>query len=314
MMTESDIDPVRHVEAAAFSAWWKGMKGQQAELPCRTRTNLLSLLDKDPQGCFVAEIEGQVVGFIFSRTWGSVGWFGTFGVLPDFQGRGIGKQLVGLSLEYLRQKAGRLIGLETNPESAYNQGLYLQRGFEFRFPTLMLSKPLQPFIEAETTLLRWVSADETTRQRWLRDLQVAWGRIHPGLDYSREIIITAQRHQGEIWLLEDQNRAVGMSVVWHESPREGIGDEAAIVQVMALHPDFTNEKAFYALIQASEFGAAASSKQKIIIAINTCHTWALKRLLEWGYRVDRTVVRMVLTGSEPPLNPANLVDLNRWAG
>jgi len=26
------------------------------------------------------------IGFIFSRTWGGVGWFGTFAVLPEYQG------------------------------------------------------------------------------------------------------------------------------------------------------------------------------------------------------------------------------------
>lgn len=314
LMTEADIDTVRQVEAAAFAAWWKALQGQQADLPRRTRTNILSILDKDPLGCFVADSDGQVAGFIFSRTWGSVGWFGTFGVLPEFQGRGVGKQLVALSLEYLRRTAGRWIGLETNPESAYNLGLYLRQGFEFRFPTLLLSKPLELFVEAESPLPCWVSASEATRQRWLSELRVAWGCIHPGLDYSREIIVTAERYQGKIWVLENQNLAVGMSVVWHDSPREQIGDEEAIVQVMALHPDFTNEEAFSALIRAGEFGAAAFAKQKITIAVNTRHTWALQQLLKWGYRVERIAVRMVLKGSEPPLNPATLVDLNRWAG
>ena len=313
-MTESDIDPVRQVEAAAFNAWWKAVKGPLADLPCRTRTNILSILDKDPQGCFVAEADGRVVGFIFSRTWGSVGWFGTFAVLPAFQGGGIGKQLVALSLEYLRRKAGRWIGLETAPESAYNQGLYLRQGFEFRFPTLLLSKPLALFVEAESPLPCWVSASEDIRQRWLSDLRVAWDKIHHGLDYSSEIIITAQRHQGKVWVLEYQGQAVGMSVVWHESPRDLIGDEEAIVQVLALHPDFTNEKGLYSLVQAGEFGAAAFGKQMITIAVNTRYTWALELLLKWGYRVERMAVRMVLKETEPLSKPEILVDLNRWAG
>src|SRR3989337_728069 len=69
----------------------------------------------------------QTVGYIFSRTWGGVGWFGSFGVRPEFQGRGIGKALLLPSLDYLG-RAPRIIGLETGLESPYNLGLYLRQG------------------------------------------------------------------------------------------------------------------------------------------------------------------------------------------
>ena len=52
------------------------MKGESAEMPQRTRTAVRANREKDPGGCFVAEEDRRVVGFIFSRTWGSVGWFG----------------------------------------------------------------------------------------------------------------------------------------------------------------------------------------------------------------------------------------------
>jgi ribosomal protein S18 acetylase RimI-like enzyme len=97
-------------------------------------TNVLTLRENDPEGCFVAEEEGRVVGLVFSRTWGGVGWFGTFAVLLKYQGRGIGKRLIAASLDYLRQDPGRVrvIGLETMPESPYSPGLYLRRGLQAR--------------------------------------------------------------------------------------------------------------------------------------------------------------------------------------
>ena len=96
-MREEDADAVRAVEAIGFGAWWKQSKGESAELPQRTRMIVQANRDKDPAGCFVAEEDGRVVGFIFSRTWGSVGWFGTFSVLPEYQRRGIGNQRNGHS-------------------------------------------------------------------------------------------------------------------------------------------------------------------------------------------------------------------------
>ena len=54
-MTLQDIDAVRQVEAAGFSAWWKQLKGEAAVLPTRTRPNVLSCFAKGAEGSFVAE-------------------------------------------------------------------------------------------------------------------------------------------------------------------------------------------------------------------------------------------------------------------
>lgn len=127
-MRRVDLDAVRSVEAAAFGAWRERLTGKKEKLPQRTYVNVRALLEKDPEGCFVAEEDGRVVGLIFSRTWGSVGWFGTFSVLPDYQGRGIGQRLLAASMRYLRQSSASMIGLETMPDSPSNLGLYLKHG------------------------------------------------------------------------------------------------------------------------------------------------------------------------------------------
>lgn len=74
----------------------------------------------------------EAVGFIFSRIWGKVGWFGTFSVLPEFQGQGIGQRLVAARINYLHESGFRVIGLETIPENPYNLGLYHKMGFQSR--------------------------------------------------------------------------------------------------------------------------------------------------------------------------------------
>ena len=283
------------------------------DLPSRTRANALACLERDPRGCFVAAEDGQVVGIIFSRTWGRVGWFGPFAVLPPCQGRGIGRQLIAASVGYLRRNAG-IIGLETMPESPDNLGLYLRLGFQARLPSLFLSKQLdRPGSDAMQTVA-WSSAGAKLQERWLAHLREATARIYPGLDYSKEIVTTARRGLGETLVLTDGARAVGFSTLWLVAAREGWGDEQASLQASALDPDHTDEETFYALIQASEALARLHAKVAMTIPVNAGHTWALEHLLRWGYRVDRTMVRMVLKGTDAGPGTDSCVNVSRWAG
>jgi ribosomal protein S18 acetylase RimI-like enzyme len=313
LMRKEDADTVRQVDSIAFGAWARQVSGESAPTYQRTRANVLACRERDPEGCFVAEEESQVVGFIFSRTWGSVGWFGTFAVLPEYQGRGIGQRLIAASLDYLRHEAGRVIGLETMPESAYNLGLYLKLAFRATFPTLSLVKALDRAAVEDAGLPRWSAVGTGLRARWLDDLREATGQILPGLDYAKEVLWTAEHGGGETLVLLDGERAIGFSVVRLASDWEGLGQEWARVQVLALHPEHTDEENLAALLGASEALASAHGKDTLVVAANGRHAWAVEQLIGRGYRVARAMVRMVLKGTEEAISEG-CVDLSRWAG
>jgi ribosomal protein S18 acetylase RimI-like enzyme len=312
-MQEDDLDRVIEIEAEAFGAWYRQTRGREGGIPRRTHTNVRSCLAKDPAGCFVAEEDGQIVGFILSRTWGSVGWFGTFSVLPEWQGHGIGKRLVAASLEYLRQRPGRLIGLATMPESPYNLGLYLKLGFQMRHVTLFLRKSLQGSPE-RSELPCWSQTTPATQERWLASLREASGRIHPGLDYSKEILVTAQYEQGETVVLTEGGRAVGMAVVWLTSSRQGQEVRAGNAMVLALDPAHTDTARFRALLAGTEAMVRSHGLEEILVTVNTRHTWALEQLLHWDYRVQRAMVRMVLARTDTGPAVDHHVNLVCWAG
>ncbi|MGD9007754.1 MAG: GNAT family N-acetyltransferase [Desulfobacteraceae bacterium] len=65
---------------------------------------------RNTDACFVAEHQGRLVGFIVSyQMTGSFGiqqsaWIPTFGVDPDFMGRGIGKRLAEAVFNYYKAK------------------------------------------------------------------------------------------------------------------------------------------------------------------------------------------------------------------
>ena len=312
-MREEDAHAVRQVDAAAFGVWWKELRREVTDLPARTRGSVLTCLEKDPDGCFVAIEDTQVVGIVFSRTWGQVGWLGPLAVLPRWQGRGAGRQLITASVEYLHHNA-KLIGLETMPESPYNLGLYLRLGFQVRLPSFFLSKDLDRSGTTGMQAAAWSAADRGLQEQWLSQLREATGRITPGLDYSKEIVTTARRGLGETLVLTDGARAIGFSTVWLVAAREGWGEEQASLQVLALDPDHTDQESFYALIQASEALARLYGKTAMAIPVNGGHTWALEEMLRWGYRVDRSMVRMVLRGTDAGPGMDRWVELSRWAG
>lgn len=313
LMQEDDLDRVRQIDAISFGAWWKALRGTDEGIPQRTRTNVRTCWEKDLAGCFVAEEGSDPVGFIFSRTWGNIGWFGPFAVLPAFQGRGIGKALVRASLDFLQLEPVRTIGLETMPESPYNLGLYPRLGFAFRFPTLILRKALEAHLST-SELPRWSQAGHQRQARWLEDLRLASDALLPGLDYSKEILVTERHEQGDTLVLTDRGEAVGMSTLRLAPGREGGDQEDAIVTVLFLATAHRKAELFRTLLEGSEALVGAAGKRKLILSVNARHTWALDRLLQWGYRVERMRIRMVLAGTDAGPAYDDHVNLASWAG
>lgn len=313
-----DADAIRRIDAVAFNAWWQQVKGKESELLPRTRANVLACLEKDPDGCFVAEEDDQLVGFIFARTWGRVCWGGTFAVLPAYQRRGIGRQLIDTCLAYLRQGPNRVIGLETMPDSPRNLTLYMRYGFQPRLPSFVLKKPLNATTLGnapdKTWLPRWSAADGSTQERWLTEMQDATARISPGYDYTREIISTERHKFGETLVLTKGSKAIGLSIIWLVSHREKPAAGWAHIDIAALHPAYTNEESLGELVEASEAFARTHGKQILTVKVNARHAWALERLLERGYHVWQSRIRMVLKGTNEGPTTDGYVNLSRWAG
>ena len=94
---------------------------------------LFSLRD-DPDGLWVAEDQGEMLGFAFSWVCGELWFLAELFVSPGHQGRGIGDELLKRTLQHA-QKAGAttkaLIAIGFNRAS---QGLYIRHGLLPRLP------------------------------------------------------------------------------------------------------------------------------------------------------------------------------------
>lgn len=100
---------------------WKFRKAQQIEADVHA----------NPEGIFVAECQGKVVGYITSRldTTTRIGWIPNLAVLPEFQGQGIGKTLIRQCLEYLRAHGMEGVRIETLEHNRIGSQLYPRMGF-----------------------------------------------------------------------------------------------------------------------------------------------------------------------------------------
>ena len=104
-------------------------------------------LSQNPEGVFVKVLDGKIAGFItiaFDRDF-STGRIPHLAVLPEFQGKGIGKELLHHALQYIKDSGMKLMRIEV---LAHNKGAFkLNRefGFEEVAEQLHLAMPVSKY-------------------------------------------------------------------------------------------------------------------------------------------------------------------------
>jgi len=94
---------------------------------------LFSLQD-DPGGLWVAEDNGEILGFAWSWACGELWFLAQLFVAPGQQGRGIGQELLKRSLDHARTTGEGHKALITYTFNKVSQGLYIRHGIFPRFP------------------------------------------------------------------------------------------------------------------------------------------------------------------------------------
>ncbi len=98
-------------------------------------------LSSSPQGCFVMEAGGQVVGTAVTIAYeGRFAWIGMVLVDPEFRGRGIGTRLLEKTIEYLDASGIPGMKLDATPQG---KPIYEKLGFvsEYEIERWMLKQP-----------------------------------------------------------------------------------------------------------------------------------------------------------------------------
>ncbi len=89
-------------------------------------------INGEPEGVFVAEVDGEVVGYITTTTdqTSGMGRIPNLAVDPSCQGQGIGKALINAAMDRFRETGMEYAKIETLATNEAGGGLYPQAGFK----------------------------------------------------------------------------------------------------------------------------------------------------------------------------------------
>jgi GNAT superfamily N-acetyltransferase len=303
---ERDIDGLNRVFAEAFTDRYRrdGLVGVRVPY-LNPQVWRYALLDAGDGAMVWRDDAGQIAAFNIAHRSGAEGWMGPLAVRPDQQGVGIGKTIVRAAADWLMDQGVTTLGLETMPRTVENIGFYARLGFTPGHLTLTMTQDIGMRGHTAPSLLSQRLPEARSAATAEASRLVA--ELARGPDFTREIMLTEQLGLGDTTLLEGPAGLDGL-VVWHSAPlAEGRPKEEVRILKLAAR----DERAFQSLISATEAAAARAGIRRVAVRCETRHTVAFRRLVERGYRVRWTDLRMNYEGyPEPEL--ANGVLFSNW--
>ena len=297
-MKVDDIVDVKGVDLLSWTDLMERAYGMKIKLSPRTDENILSYLRSDPEGAFVASDEfAGVIGVVFSHVWGATGWVGPLSVLPMYQARGLGKDLLKESLNYLEDMGCVDIGLETMPENSLSLGLYFRVGLRPECLVLVLGKRLEEEgLQEEPVGGVAVErlSESSVQEKMKSEMRRISGALRLGLDYTKEIELTQEFDLGDTVVASSRNRVIGFCVVHTESKRENL--PGASMRVVAVDPA-AKEDVLEPLLVSAELVAADAGAEEISIAMPAQCRRALDVSFSRGYSVVQSFERLMWMGS-----------------
>ena len=313
-MEHADISEVNRVNRDAFRALLKREK-HVAFVAALLRPNALWDMYRTAgqDRCFVATAGKRIVGYAITHLWGTVGWFGPLGVAPDWQRQGVGKDLALMSVDSLERNGATTIGLETMPDSVSNLGFYSRLGFQSNAMSFVLAKSvLNSEYELAEPLMYQTDFSSTHKEAIIDECGELTGKILPGLDYSGEIHQTDKYKFGTTLFFRHDDKLIGFAVCHSGKYFRSERAETLRVKIAVAHPA-AGRNQVDRLIAGIEAFARQSGKYRLHMNINARHDSWYRLLLERGYRLVATGLRMTWDGYEEEIS-SDAPDFNRWVG
>lgn len=250
------------------------------------------------------DAEGHMVAFNMVHRSGTEGWMGPLAVRPDRQGEGLGSAMVRTGIDWLRSQGATTIGLETMPRTVDNIGFYSRIGLVPGPMTVTLVRDAPRRSVGSAELLSGAGAAWPERLEECRRLT---DRLLPGVDFTRELVLTRELGIGDTTLAREGETLTGFAL-WHSTPLAAgrPKDELRVLKLVTATPD-----TFERLMQSVQLSATSERVSRVAIRCQTEFSAAYLKLIELGYRVHWTDLRMLLQGY-PQRIPADGIMMSNW--
>ncbi len=260
--------------------------------------------DADEGAMLWRDDRGHIVAFNMVHRSGTEGWMGPLAVRTEFQGSGIGKEIVTRGVQWLKDQGASVIGLETMPRTMDNIGFYSRQGFSPG--RLTITSTLEAtYDDAPAKLMSRYSP--AARDDALTECRALVQRLLPGYDYSREILLTGELALGDTVLLYQGDRIIGFALA-HTSPLvEGRTREELRVLKLVLE----DESRFDSLIHAIADFARRSGTRRLALRLQGEFLEPFRRVIALGGHIRWTDLRMSLSGFDEK-RPATGLVLSNW--
>jgi hypothetical protein len=132
-------------------------------------------------------------------------------------------------------------------------------------------------------------------------------RLLPGVDFTRELALTRELGIGDTTLARDGSVLTGFAL-WHSTPLAAgrPKDELRVLKLVTNTPE-----TFERLVQAVQLSATSERVSRVAIRCQTEFSAAYLKLIELGYRVHWTDLRMLLHGY-PQRSPDTGILMSNW--
>ena len=306
-VTERDIPGLNRLFADAFTDRYRrdGLVGVRVPF-LHASIWRYAIADAADGAMLWRDEQDRIVAFNVAHCSGAEGWMGPLAVRPDRQLGGLGKEIVLAAVDWLRRRGVSALGLETMPRTVDNIGFYSQLGFVPGHLTLTLTREAQRAGgRAGFELLGAVEPHE--RAARMHEIDALVQSLTPGYDFSREIQLTLDMSLGNVLIMRRDGRMAAFALC-HSAPlaEGGTRDELRVLKVAA-----TGIEALLDLLDAVGAWAATQSIRRVAVRCQTAYQEAYQALIETGFRVRWSDLRMTIAG-HPETVPASGIVWSNW--
>jgi GNAT superfamily N-acetyltransferase len=249
-MTAADVPAVERLTDEAFldvdvrlhRAGWPEPSHRTEEKALVWRTRIAHLVGSDPRGCWVAEDTDGLLGVAVSMKRDLTWLLATYAVRPEFQGRGVGRQLLEAAMAY---GAGCLRSMVASSDDPLALRRYRLAGFTLH-PSMLLRGPVPRAALPVVERVRAGSVGDVDLMNSV-DRQVrgaAHGTDHEVLIRTHRLVVadtmTGSGYAyvspgGGTYLLAATNRRTATAVLWEALAASSPGEPVIVPHLTAVN-------------------------------------------------------------------------------